>query len=298
MKHIKYIFFVLLGGTLYGTMSSFVKLSYSNGYTAAEISFMQAALAAVFLGVIALATKKGVNGKATKKDIGLLILTGSAIGTTNYLYYQSVNYIPASLSIVILMQFTWISLLLAWIISGEKPSRIALITVFFILAGTVMAADVPGAKTMMVSGKGIACALLASLTYALYIVANGRAGRNVRWQSKSAWIMAGSAVTIFLVSSKAILAENHFSSEFMLWAIFFAVVGTTIPTALFAGSIPKVGAGISAILMTVELPVAVICASVVLHERIRPIQLAGIIIMLAAICLMNYFRSLKTKEEN
>ena len=35
---------VLLGAILYGTMSSFVKLSYSRGYNAAEISFTQAAL--------------------------------------------------------------------------------------------------------------------------------------------------------------------------------------------------------------------------------------------------------------
>lgn len=39
MKNLKYIFMVLLGGTMYGTMSSFVKLSYTKGFNAAEISF-------------------------------------------------------------------------------------------------------------------------------------------------------------------------------------------------------------------------------------------------------------------
>jgi hypothetical protein len=42
MKNIKYILMVLLGGTLYGTMSSFVKLSYAHGFNAAELSFWQA----------------------------------------------------------------------------------------------------------------------------------------------------------------------------------------------------------------------------------------------------------------
>ena len=54
MKNLQYIFMVLLGGTLYGTISSFVKLSYSHGYTAADISFIQAAL---FLGLFALASR-------------------------------------------------------------------------------------------------------------------------------------------------------------------------------------------------------------------------------------------------
>jgi len=56
----------------------------------------------------------------------------SAIGLTNYLYYQSVSYISASLAIVILMQFTWFSLFLEWIIFAKKPSRLELLTVFFI----------------------------------------------------------------------------------------------------------------------------------------------------------------------
>ena len=132
MKNIKYILMVLLGGAMYGTMSSFVKLSYSWGYNAAEISFAQAALAAIFLGTYTLVTGKSIQGKITRKDLLPLILTGSAIGLTNYLYYQSVSYISASLAIVILMQFTWFSLFLEWIIFAKKPSRLELLTVFFI----------------------------------------------------------------------------------------------------------------------------------------------------------------------
>ena len=58
MKNLKYIFMVLLGGTMYGTMSSFVKLSYSEGFNAAEIAFWQAFIAALLLAVCALFTKK------------------------------------------------------------------------------------------------------------------------------------------------------------------------------------------------------------------------------------------------
>ena len=82
----------------------------------------------------------------------------------------------------------------------------------------------------------------------------------------------------------------------MLWALFLAIIGTTIPTALFAAGIPKIGVGISSILMTIELPVAVICAVVVLNEHISPVQIAGIVVMLTAISIMNYYKSLKNKS--
>lgn len=194
------------------------------------------------------------------------------------------------------MQFTWFSLFLEWIIFAKKPSRIELLTVFFILIGTVMAGNLFDSKAWSFSLKGILLALFASLTYAIYIVANGRFGKCVRWQSKSTFIMIGSALTIFIVNSQTIITDNHFGGSFMLWALFLAIIGTTIPTALFAAGIPKIGVGISSILMTIELPVAVICAVVVLNEHISPVQIAGIVVMLTAISIMNYYKSLKNKS--
>lgn len=296
MKNINYIFGVLLGGTMYGTMSSLVKLLYSKGFNAAELAFWQALLAAFFLGICTFITRKTDKGKLLYKDFLPLLLTGSAIGLTNFLYYQSVSYISASLAIVILMQFTWFSLLLEWIIFTKKPSRIELLTVFFILIGTVMAGNLFDVKEWSFSPKGILLAIFSSLTYAIYIIANGRVSKGVRWQAKSMSIMIGSSLSIFIINSQTVVLNNHFSSNFILWAIFLAIVGTTIPTALFAAGISKIGAGMSSILMTVELPVAVLCAYIILHECINPLQIAGIIIMLAAITSMNYYKYLKTKK--
>lgn len=296
MKNIKYIFMVLLGGAMYGTMSSFVKLSYSWGYNAAEISFAQAALAALFLGICTLRARSN-QYKLTRKSILSLLLTGSAIGLTNFLYYLSVSYISASLAIVILMQFTWFSLFLEWTLFSKKPSSVEFLTVLCILVGTVLAGNLWGAEGLSLSLKGILLALSASLTYAVYIVANGRIDKDVRWQSKSTLIMLGSAITIFVINSRTIITDNHFGGEFLLWVLFLAIIGTSIPTALFAVGIPKIGAGVSSILMTIELPVAVLCAYIVLGENINLLQIAGIIIMLAAISVMNYYKSVKTKKQ-
>ena len=296
MRNLKYILMVLLGGTMYGTMSSFVKLSYTHGFNAAEISFWQAFLAALLLGLCAFFSRKNANGRLTRKDILPLLLTGCAIGLTNFLYYESVQYIPASLAIVILMQFTWLSLFLEWILFAGKSSRIELLTVFFILIGTIMAGGVLETEEWSFSFHGVMLALCSSMTYAIYIVANGRIGKNVRWQSKSMAIMVGSSSCIFAINGGIILGGGYLSGEFMLWAVFLAVVGTTIPTALFAAGISKIGAGVSSILMTVELPVAILCARVVLKEHISPLQSAGILVMLASIAAMNYYKVSKSKK--
>lgn len=290
---------VLLGGIMYGTMSSFVKLSYASGYHAAEISFSQAFLSAIWLGMVLLLTAgKTSRKRLTGRELVSLLLVGSLIGLTNFLYYLSVSYISASLAIVILMQFTWFSLLLEWLIFRQRPGKPELVTVFFILAGTVMAGNLLEADALSFSWKGMALALASSLTYAVYIVANSRVGKRVKWQSKSTLIMVGSTLIIFMINARTIISDSHFDHTFPLWALFLSVVGTTIPTALFAAGIPKIGAGTSAVLMSIEFPVAVLCAYLVLGEAISPVQIAGIIVMLAAISAMNYYKSLKTKKGN
>ncbi|MCD8166659.1 MAG: DMT family transporter [Bacteroides sp.] len=292
MKNFKYIAMVLLGGALYGTLSSFVKLSYSYGFHAAEIAFSQALLAALFLGIYALFTsRKKPTKKLTRKDWVSLLLTGSAIGLTNYFYYYSVYFISASLAIILLMQFTWFSLLIEWVCFRKKPSPLEVVTVFFILAGTLLAGNLWSAQTLSFSVQGILLGLAASVSYAIYIVANSRTGKSVRWQTKSTLIMTGSALTIFLVNTGTIINDHHFGGIFFKWALFLAILGTTIPTALFAAGIPKVGAGVSSILMTIELPVAVLCAHFIVNEPVTLPQIAGVVVMLGAIATMNYYRS-------
>lgn len=296
MKNIRYVLMVLFGGIMYGTMSSFVKMSYAEGYTAAQLSFWQALLAFVFLAVFSFVShRKGQ--PLSKTNVMPLLLTGSAIGLTNFLYYLSVAYIPASLAIILLMQFTWLDLLIERMFFNRKASNAELLAIAVIMVGTVMASGILSAGLENLPIVGIALALGASVTYAVYIVANGRCGRNVRWQSKSMAIMGGSALTILAVNGGSQLNPDYINADFLMWGLFLAVIGTTIPTALFAAGIPKVGAGLSAILMTVELPVAVICAHLVLGEKLSAVQICGVVVMLSAISSMNYYKFQNNKKQ-
>ncbi len=287
---------VLLGGALYGTMSSFVKRSYADGFTAAELSFWQAFVAALILAVCTWASA-GRGGKLRRRDILPLLFTGSAIGLTNFLYYKSVQFIPASLAIILLMQFTWFSILIEWLFLRRRPMPTELAAVSVILVGTVMASGILSHGTVSFNLIGVELALLSSLTYAAYIVANGQCGRSVRWEAKSMAIMAGSSLTIFAINAPRIAGGEYLCGEFALWILLLAVAGTTIPTALFAAGIPKIGAPLSSILMTVELPVAVLCAWLILGEQLSVMQIAGVALLLGAIAVMNYTKQISSTSK-
>ena len=92
----KYILMVFAGACSYGILSSLVKLSYAEGFNAAQVSFVQALLGAAVLWVIVFLQEKKIAAISAKNWL-LLLLTGAAIGLTTFLYYLSVKYIPASI---------------------------------------------------------------------------------------------------------------------------------------------------------------------------------------------------------
>ena len=285
---------MVLGGAIsFGILSSFVKVAYGQGYNAAELSFIQALLGATVLwGVYASSNKSN----ATRKDIFLLLISGSCIGISTYLYYLSVKYIPASISIVLLMQFTWLSIIMEWVLFKRKPLLLELIITVIILAGTVLASGLTDLANFDLSLKGVGIVLLASLIYAVYIVSNSRTGKDVAWQNKSAWIMTGSAISILLVNFGSIVSSIQLDVGLFQWGIFLAFFGTILPPVLFAIGMPKVGASSSSILMTVELPVAVVTAYLILKEHITTMQFLGIFLMGAAIIAMNIIKQRSARQ--
>lgn len=100
--------------------------------------------------------------------------------------------------------------------------------------------------------------------------------------------MTGSALSIFIVNFQPIIFDNHFGFDLLKWGLFLAAFGTILPPVLLAVGIPKVGATTSSLLMTIELPMAVLSAYLLLKENITLIQITGIIIMITAIVAMNY----------
>jgi drug/metabolite transporter (DMT)-like permease len=71
------------------------------------------------------------------------------------------------------------------------------------------------------------------------------------------------------------------------WGIILAVFGTFIPPLCFSTGIPKIGLTLSSILSSVELPVAVMMSSLILHEEVNLMRWLGVTIILSALILPN-----------
>lgn len=287
---------VFLGACSYGVLSTFMKLSIlRNHYSVENIASAQAFIGMVVLwGISAVTRKKHKSedvipiqkGTATWK----MILAGTSVGLSTYIYYLGVNLLPASIAIVLLMNYTWMCLLIELLIFKKKPTRIQFLSILLVLAGTVLAGGLLNGNAGSLSRPGILWVLLAAFIYAIAIVSSGRLGNEKRPIHKSALFITGSALSLLLVTLPTFLFDGSLISEFGLWALFFALFGTIIPPVLFAIGIPKTGVGLGAIMTSAELPVAIVTASFVLNEQVSWLQWWGVVMILGALTVPNLYR--------
>ena len=287
----KYILMVFAGGCSYGLLSTFVKLAYKEGYNTAELSFLQALTGLIILSILLFIQNRRKQNKEKeytgKTQWWTLLFAGASIGLTSLVYYHSVQYIPASVAIIILMQFTWIGILLDWLFYGKTPTRDQIQAIVLILIGTTMAGKLLNSGVDTLSTKGLVYAFGSALFFALYVVISSRIKADIQPLKKSAIMMLSSATVIFILNAETILFYSHFDIGLIKWILFLALFGTIIPPLVFSTGIPKVGVGYSSILMTAELPVAVMCSQMILKEQVNLLQWAGIILILLSIIWLN-----------
>ena len=289
----KYIIIVALGALSFGMLSSFAKIAYGEGYSPAEITLTQALAGTLILWSIAI-FRKLKNGHKLALNWKLL-LAGITMGSSAYTYYLSVAYIPASLAIVLLMQITWLSILIDWVFFKKKPNTVEVGSALFIILGTVLAGNLLDLNNASISFTGIALSLLSALLYTLYIVFTSKIGKETPMFEKSALMTSGSAMIIFLINCEAITTSTHLDFGLLQWGIFLAIFGTVIPPICFTIGMPKIGSSLSSVLLTLELPAAVFCAHIILGEKVTFLQIVGIAIMLGSIVYLNVSKAKKEK---
>ena len=283
------IVLVFLGACSFGVLSTFVKLAYKEGFTLGDVTGTQVLFGLVILWMIVLLRKllnSRSNSTSFREKLKLVVM-GSSTGLVSIFYYKSVQTVPASIAILLLMQFTWMSLIFEAILKRKLPTLAQIGTVFLVLIGTALAGRLFPGDLPDFDIKGIGYGLLAAFCYSIFILINGAVGNQLHPATKSALILTGATVLIFTVFPPVFLVSGALTEGLFKWGVLLALFGTVIPPLFYAYGIPKTGLGLSAILSAAELPVAVAMSSIVLNEEVWTIQWVGVIVILIAIVLSN-----------
>ncbi|MCB0773270.1 MAG: EamA family transporter [Flavobacteriales bacterium] len=302
--------FVALGAIFYGVLGNVIKLAYRGGYTTAEVLAAQYAWGLVGLWAadrIVCRKQPGSSLPVSGRDRRRLMLAGLAIGVTSTSYYISMRYVDVSVAIVLMMQSVWFGIVLESMLQRRLPSGRKAWATVVILIGTVLATNMFG-RQVALDIRGVLWGLLSGATFTFMMYASNRIATHVPPYRKSLLMLLGGSLVVAAFIGLTQVGPHHVEalrglvpgghvpvdgslafrpSIFLTYGPVIALFGTILPPILFNIGFPKVGLGLGSIVSSLELPVSVTVAYLVLHEQVLAVQWAGIFLILAAIAVMN-----------
>lgn len=278
---------IIIASSSYGILSTIVKLAIGEGYTAGEAITSQYIFGFLLMLIIMLIKERELP-RMNRDGAIILFFAGLFTAMTGIVYGQALIYLPASLAVVMLFQFTWIGTFIDCALKRRLPSRIETISLVILFIGTIFAAGMFDADLSGIPLKGWVLGLLSALSFAIFIQFNARQVEGVSNISR-AFIISIIALTIIsFVLNPEIIWNGKLASGLWMHGLALGLFGIVLPIILFSIAAPKVGGALTSILSAMELPVAVIVSVIVLHESLTVLQAIGIVFVLLGMTLPTY----------
>ena len=290
-----YPLLIIIASSSYGILSTIVKVAMNAGFTSAEAITSQYVIGFLLAVILFICTQRTLP-KLNARGWRILVLGGMLTGFTGIVYGHALNYLPASLAVVMLFQFTWIGTLLDCILKRRFITRIEAIALVVLFAGTILAAGVIDTDLSRIAWQGWVFGLLSALSFAVFIQVNSRQVDGVTTISRMT-IMSFVALvmTSFFLAPEIVWNGTLFNEGLWKFGLILGMFGIIVPILLFGIAAPKVGGALTSILSAMELPVAICVSVIVLHETLTVLQIAGIALVLCGMVLPTYLTSKKQK---
>ena len=291
-NRIGYIY-VLLASFFFALIAVIGKTVMNSGINVFDLLILQNTTALIFmLAYFAIVDiKKLYLDKKSLKTILVQGLVGSA--STTILFYLALQRMNAGVASMLLFTHP---VLVSLYFMATKTKKITLTNNLALLAafmGSIMVINVFNidmAKTPLI---GLVFGILASAAYAFYNIY-----ADVKLKDFEPLVITF-YTTLVILAVTLILRPGFFrfefamTSELMIYICELAVVSGILPVIFLYKGIGMVGADKASIVATSELPITILMSFIVLSERMGLVQLAGILLIICSIVILQYEGSLE-----
>lgn len=286
MKDYKSTLYVAAGACSYGLLATIVKYANHLGIHTSLLTFLQFMFGFLFLLAFNLLSKRNAEEhKAIKFSSKIkLMVWGISLGLTTTLYYLSIQYIPVSAGIILLMQSIWISLVAEAVLLKKFPSKGKITGVIIVLLGTTLATNLFQNNNNL-DYRGVILGFGAGISYALAIYASSTVEKELPSPIRSQFLILGGLLLIVAFWNIDII--RYMQPNALPWGLLIAIFGTILPPLLFTKGIPKTGIAMGNIISSLEIPVSTLSAMLVLQEVVSGFQWFGILLILMAVIIIN-----------
>ena len=243
------------------------------------VAFYRYALAAVVLLPIVLRNRR------YWREISWGIISGVTMGLGRIGYVTALETAPASTVGVMYMTYPIFTLLIAWIVFSEPPTRRALLASATILLAAIVA-GAPGAvapELIPVLILALAAPFGFGLSICVLVHRLVRLEPLARLAPVSLGAVLGLAPLILTSAPSEVIPQDH---ETWILIAGIALASALVPQLIYMVCSPIIGAARSAVFGSVELPTMIAVAVFALGEPLTWPQGVGCLLILSAILLV------------
>ena len=236
----------------------------------------------LFLLLVMVLRKCGMNRTAVRRKLGLLCLSGAAIGVNWILLFEAYNYTSVATATLCYYLAPMFVILASPLVVGERLTAKKLICVLAALLGMVFVSGVLEAGGGSSDLKGVLLGLGAAVLYASVVLMNKQLGDVPAYDRTIVQLGSSAAVLLPYVLLTENIGALTFTPGTIGLLLVVGIVHTGIAYALYFGSLMQLKAQTAAILSYIDPVVAVLLSALVLREHMSLLSGLGAILVLGA----------------
>ena len=270
----------------FSTLGVFGKLAADAGANVATTLLARFGLAAALCWLVL-----GIGGgiPAIRRAPRRVVLVGLGLGAAGYslqstFFFTAIENADVSLVSLVLYTYPAFVTVAALALGRAEPSLRIGSALAVASVGLVLVLLTAGTGSLDL--RGALFALAASVTYTTYILISDRIVGAVDPFALSTLVLTGATASFAVAGVATGSLELSLGADAWLWLVLIALVSTVVAVAAFFAGLRRVGPSEAAILSTFEPVVTVVLAFLVLGERLTGAQLAGAVLVLGAVIVL------------
>lgn len=276
----------LFAGVLWGLTGIFVRNLNGVGLNNFHLAFFRTFFAALSIIIFLFITDKK-QLKIELKDLWCFFGTGIlSVFSFSICYFYTLMHSSVSVAVILSYTAPFFVILLSAIFFRERITLLKIVALIMATAGCFLLCKTD--KNTPVTAAIIIVGLLSGLAYASYsIFARFIVGKYPPLVITAYTFIFSSFGSLFLVDFKEFAFAVSASPISILTIILFSFISTLMPYVLLTIGLKYVETGKAAILTTTEVLTASLVGIVFFREKITATGILGIILILAAVVLIN-----------
>jgi drug/metabolite transporter (DMT)-like permease len=274
-----------LVGFIWGLHGPAIKFAFAAGFTFPQLVFGESVVSGLVFGCAA--ALQGVRPPADRRFWAAMLSAGVVGGGVPLFLFWAYRLGPVPIGATLFFLYVPFAQLIDFAVTRRRPVPREVGSGALVVVGASFATDF--LDTANASNlHGVPYAVVAAFCFAAFFALTARLGQVATPALRSFLCCTVASAMVLAVAGAVgwpLIPAGVPPGRAALWLISLGVFWQVVPVFLVIRFVPRTGSGLGTILASTELPVAVIASSLLLGDHIRPIQFAGICLVLAGIAL-------------